>query len=629
MQFQLPFKARGGWVSEEKALNGPQGLVPRNTSVSLRTTQKVLASTLSQAGKGRSNRSVVSLGPFTDTPMAKIGWGSLDPSVPKKVSLSRRTLDPSLREDANTYNYSDIMRETSATPSPHQDSARHSREHLPATEQHRALMPSRMASMKRHTQSGQQPSTAPTEEGLPSAANNHDPNSREPYPAPVSRYNSSSGALARTANKTAQLTKLDAQQRNHHYHRGPRQHPPSEDGSEDTVLITLDQKCFKQGSSLEIAKDATRAERHAANKKLYYIMKAENHNLWVLLDASNRRADSMMQTLRDEEERCQVLERQTQHLQATLDTLNTRRLMIANQTDTESIYTQADLGLGLIEPALVDTSEVEQVTAELDHLRKNLAQSRNSVRKLKLMAEEGAPPPVPRVPSTAGTHRETSLPQRELERSIHKILQPEAEGSPKSALSVETSFTQVDNMESKLQTLITPKPVRPKHCSTELTLLEHIEAILEPGIAEETASAFSTPPQTPCNELVQLSKPATPPKDDVEIKLRRSTSFLKSASTPAPTWRFSADSGESESHSPSSSIRSSTPELGSTHSSSGSETASAPPTPPPKSARRLTARSSTAQIQIHPALRVDTKCASPGKPVQEMTPLLERLDLAV
>lgn len=627
MHFQLPFKARGGRISEGKALNGSPDLVPRKAAVSSQTTQEALASKASQAGKSRLhlssiNHSSVSLGPSTDGPRPSIGWGNLDSSVPKKISLARRTMDPPVRVDANAYRYINVMRPTTATPTPDQESAKHSRAHLPALDQHLALGPSRMAPMKQLCDNQQPSSAVPAGTELPSPGNNA---SCQPYLASSSRYNASSGALARVADSTAQLTKLNAQQTSRRHYPGPRQQPQSEAGSDDTVVMTLDQQCYKQRSSLEIAKDANRAERHAANKKLYYKMKAENHNLWVLLDASNRRADSMMKTLRDEETRCRVLEQQTQHLQATLDTLNIRRLMTANPTDTESICTSVGFGLGIIKPELVDTSEVEQVTAELDHLRMNLARSRNSVRKLRLMAEEGAPPRVPRMTPTDQTHRETSLPQRELERSIHKILQSEAEGSLKSACSGETSFTAVDKMESRLQNLITPKPVRPKYCSTELALLEHIDAILEPSISGETSSDFSTSPRTPCKDLDWLSRPPIPPKDDVDIKLRRSPLFSMSMSAPAPTWRFSADSGSDLSPT---SVRTSTPELGSTHSSSGSETASSPPTPPRKSSRRLAARPGMTQLHVHPALRIDTQCAPRGGPVQEMTPLIWQLDLA-
>lgn len=611
MHFHLPFLGRSSRSAEKKkAQQEPLGgLVPqRKPSKTERATHHMLNHTMKQAGdlQTRSNVAVNRISPQPPPP-AKVGWGSLDPSVPKKVSISKRTLHPDARDPSLDYTYQDprLAKERS-------------RQYLPASEQHRALLPRRMSVTRGSLTSRRHTHTPQDHPALAETTTQH----RYSQSAPVSRFNASSPALASAANKTAGLTTYSNGRSSH---RKMGQIPEASrttsslaDGSDDTVLITLDQRSLDHESSPhEITSGMSRSERHAANKRLYHKMKAENHNLWVLLDASNRRADMMVETLHAEEHRCQSLEQRTHQLQATLDTLNTRRLEAHSYTNTESIYSQQ--GPSRAMSTATDTNEVQQVTEELEHLRKNLARSRNSVKHLKKMTDD-KPPPVPGAPSSTSKQLLPKASQQHLEQSIRDMLSPDQGQSPLSMTSEQTTFTQVDQLESKLRNLVKPKPVKPQRCSMENHLLDHIDAIVGPTIKEAPSfSSLNGTSRTPPNEFEQIqAAPATPPKHFQEMAMRPRTA-------PGPAYVQELPDADTQG-SPSSSFRSSTPELDATgaNSSSESETASSPPTPPPKSARRL-----ASMTHIHPALRVDTSCSPKGRPVVEMTPMAEQRESQV
>ena len=259
---------------------------------------------------------------------------------------------------------------------------------------------------------------------------------------------------------------------------------------------------------------------------------------------------------------------------------------------------------------------------------------------------------MPQMPTNFTNLNTPSMVQRDLESSIHDILQSPATDRqsqapmtrPMSTCSRDTTFTQVDNMESRLQHLLKPKMIKPKAmrppvCSTEQTLLDHIEAIMEePPNYEETMQVAPS----------ELKAPATPPKD--YSKPATSSAAISIAMSRSGSSKSSHSASSSRSHKSSHSTAtsasdySSAPDLSadsgrsrSASSASESETVSHPPTPPPKSARRLARGNSVKQGQahVHPALRVQTTGLCEGGEVKEMmagdrmSVVIEGLDLAM
>lgn len=457
--------------------------------------------------------------------------GSTNPCFPEKTSTTRRTVHPDCRDPSAGHHFRDFFRDFS----PNTEAA--------GTDQEHRLLPKRSTGLRHPAPTRRRSNSAPNDAGtwtrqnesvsaLPKRSHHH-----KSYSLPVSKFNPSTDALGRTARETANLTASAAKKYNNSEHTSKvkRDIPAAVD--DNPMFLTHE-------GPHDIVSGSGRADRHRANKRLYYKMKAENHNLWVLLDASNRRANMMMETLHAEEQRCQSLEQRSRQLQANLDTLNARRLWQQEEAASRaSPVRDSDNTLGA--PTIPDysdsASEAAQVTAELDNLRRNLAQSRNAIRDLQSGIE-------PIAPLSSEALRPTQSPegaiasQEVLENSIHQILGPHISRKRQSI----TSLAMIDQLDSKLQHLVEPKPIRPARTagSSQLSPVStHDSSAARPD--EDSGSGTHTDAGTPELSLTESNR----------------SSFESVPSTNMP----------------------------------------ATPPPPPKSTRRVDTMS-----HIHPALRTDT-----------------------